>query len=166
VRLSPRERWIGFVTTAVASLYVWFTLQPDLLLSNTTANGGDTGAHVWWPAFLRDHILPKWRLTGWAPDWSPDAVAQRRTQLDGFDGRWQALHEQATSWPVAEQVDYRLIGSALARVHFELNVICIHERNPGFYVDQTLGLLFLSLLRPPPFTEARSRAIVRALPVN
>jgi hypothetical protein len=69
VRLSPRERWTGFVTTAVASLYVWFTLQPDLLLANTTANGGDTGAHVWWPAYLRDHILPKWRLTGWAPDW-------------------------------------------------------------------------------------------------
>jgi hypothetical protein len=69
VRLSPRERWIGFIATAVASLYVWFTLQPDLLLSNTTTNGGDTGAHVWWPAFLRDHILPKWRLTGWAPDW-------------------------------------------------------------------------------------------------
>src|SRR5258706_4537924 len=69
MRLSSRERWIGFVTTAAASLYVWFTLQPDLLLSNTTANGGDTGAHVWWPAFLRDHVLPKWRLTGWAPDW-------------------------------------------------------------------------------------------------
>jgi len=69
VRLSSRERWIGFVATAITSLYIWFTLQPDLLLSNTTANGGDTGAHVWWPAFLRDHILPKWRLTGWSPDW-------------------------------------------------------------------------------------------------
>ena len=69
VRLSPRERWIGFIATAAAALYVWFTLQPDLLLSNTTTNGGDTGAHVWWPAYLRDHILPKWRLTGWTPDW-------------------------------------------------------------------------------------------------
>jgi len=69
VRLSSRERWIGFVATALTSLYIWFTLQPDLLLSNTTANGGDTGAHVWWPAFLRDHILTKWRLTGWSPDW-------------------------------------------------------------------------------------------------
>ncbi len=69
MRLSPRERWIGFVTVAVAALYVWFTLQPDLLLANTTTNGGDTGAHVWWPAYLRDHILPKWRLTGWTPDW-------------------------------------------------------------------------------------------------
>ena len=27
------------------------------------------GAHVWGPAYLRDHILPHWRLSGWAPDW-------------------------------------------------------------------------------------------------
>ena len=27
------------------------------------------GAHVWTPAFLRDHLLPHGRLTGWAPDW-------------------------------------------------------------------------------------------------
>src|SRR6185436_6038030 len=67
------------------------------------------------------------------------------------------------SWPVAHQVDYRLIGSAIARVHWELNITRGQETNPGFYVDQTLGLLFLSLLQPPPFTEARSRGIVRAL---
>src|SRR6185295_10548382 len=60
-------------------------------------------------------------------------------------------------------VDYRLIGSAIARVHWELNVTRGQETNPGFYVDQTLGLLFLSLLKPPPFTPARSRAIIRAL---
>lgn len=69
VLLSRRERWVGFFTTACASLYIWFTLQPDLLLSSTTVNGGDTGAHVWWPAFLRDHLLPKLRLSGWSPDW-------------------------------------------------------------------------------------------------
>jgi hypothetical protein len=46
---------------------------------------------------------------------------------------------------VPQQVDYRLIGSAIARVNWELNVTCGHERNPGFYVDQTLGLLFLSV---------------------
>lgn len=69
MRLTPRERWLGFAVTALAALYVWFTLQPDLILEPTTVNGGDTGAHVWWPAYLRDHVLPKWRLTGWAPDW-------------------------------------------------------------------------------------------------
>ena len=27
------------------------------------------GAHVWAPAYLRDHLLPSFRLTGWTPDW-------------------------------------------------------------------------------------------------
>jgi hypothetical protein len=27
------------------------------------------GAHVWAPAFLRDDLLPSFRLTGWTPDW-------------------------------------------------------------------------------------------------
>lgn len=69
----------------------------------------------------------------------------------------------AGTWTVPQQVDYRLIRSAIARAHWELNVTCGQERNPGFYVDQTLGLLFLSLLKPPPFTEARSRTIIRVL---
>ena len=69
VRLTPLQRWVGLAVAATCALYVWFTLQPDLIFKGTTANGGDTGAHVWWPAYLRDHILPKWRLTGWAPDW-------------------------------------------------------------------------------------------------
>jgi len=27
------------------------------------------GAHVWGPAYLRDHLLPHGRVTGWTPDW-------------------------------------------------------------------------------------------------
>ena len=27
------------------------------------------GAHVWGPAYLRDHLLPQGRLSGWTPDW-------------------------------------------------------------------------------------------------
>ena len=97
----------------------------------------------------------------WVPDWSRQAIERRRRELVEFKLRWRAIDPK--SWPIDQQVDYRLIGSALSRVHFELNVMCIHERNPGFYVDQTLGLLFLSLLQPPPFSETRSRAIVRGL---
>ena len=44
-----------------------------------------------------------------------------------------------------------------------MNVTRGQECNPGFYVDQTLGLLFLTLLKPSPFTKARSREIVRYL---
>ena len=39
------------------------------LFANTTTNGGDMGAHVWWPWFLEHHWFPKVRLSGWAPDW-------------------------------------------------------------------------------------------------
>jgi hypothetical protein len=101
------------------------------------------------------------RPDDWIPVWSRDAIERRRSELSEFAARHQAI--EARSWTVPQQVDYRLIGSAIARVHWELNVTRGQERNPGFYVDQTLGLLFLSLLTPPPFTEARSRTIVRYL---
>src|SRR5947207_11137182 len=101
------------------------------------------------------------RPDGWTPDWSRKAFERRRAELTDFARRHQDIN--ASGWPVPQQVDYRLIRSAIARVHWELNVTCGQERNPGFYVDQTLGLLFLSMLQPPPFTEKRSRAIVRNL---
>jgi hypothetical protein len=101
------------------------------------------------------------RPPNWIPDWSGPAFARRRAELSDFEQRRKEIDER--SCPIPQQVDYRLIGSAIARVHWELNVTRGQERNPGFYVEQTLGLLFLSLLKPPPFTEDRSRQIVRAL---
>ena len=44
-------------------------LHPSLLLANTTTAGGDTGAHVMLPAFLKSHLLTHGQLTGWDPDW-------------------------------------------------------------------------------------------------
>src|SRR5438445_12783289 len=52
-----------------AVLFVLVNLQPHLLLANTTPAGGDMGAHVWGPAYLRDHLLHHFRLSGWTPDW-------------------------------------------------------------------------------------------------
>jgi hypothetical protein len=68
----PRPSLQAVVTTGVvvaAALYVFLQLQPGLLVANTTAAGGDMGAHVWGPAYLRDHLLPHGRITGWTPDW-------------------------------------------------------------------------------------------------
>jgi hypothetical protein len=50
-------------------VYVLANIHANLILENNTPTGGDFGAHVWGPAYLRDHILPHWRLSGWAPDW-------------------------------------------------------------------------------------------------
>ncbi len=66
------ERWGKWVSLAVAlgcTLFVILQLRPDLLVSDTTPSGGDMGAHVWGPAYMRDHLLSQGRLTGWTPDW-------------------------------------------------------------------------------------------------
>lgn len=44
-------------------------LAQPLLFLDTTPSGGDMGAHVWGPAYLRDNLLPQLRLSGWTPDW-------------------------------------------------------------------------------------------------
>lgn len=60
---------VGLIVTLGAVLFVVLSLHPELVLANTTPAGGDMGAHVWGPAFLRDHLIPQWRLSGWTPDW-------------------------------------------------------------------------------------------------
>jgi hypothetical protein len=62
------ETWTGIGVVALCCIFVLLQEQPHLLLRDTTPAGGDTGAHVWWPAYLRDHLLPQWRLAGWTPD--------------------------------------------------------------------------------------------------
>ena len=63
-------------------------------------------------------------------DWSAAAIEQRRADLAGFEIRWKAL--QPNRWPIAEQVDYRLMGSAFARVHWELEINPRWKRDPTF----------------------------------
>ena len=54
---------------AFTTLMVFFTLQPSLIFRNNTPTGGDMGAHVYGPAYLRDHLLTSFRLSGWSNDW-------------------------------------------------------------------------------------------------
>ena len=53
------------------------------------------------------------RPSGWTPSWSQASVEAQRAQLAAFETRWKEIDSAA--WPVSQQVDYRLIGSALAR---------------------------------------------------
>ncbi len=46
-----------------------WTWRPGPWFLNTVTTGGDTGAHVWTPAFVREHLLPKLHATGWSKDW-------------------------------------------------------------------------------------------------
>ena len=67
-RLSPATYGeIGVVL--VVWIVVLSQLHPNLLLTNSTTTGGDTGAHFILPAYLRDHLLAHGHLTGWFPSW-------------------------------------------------------------------------------------------------
>ena len=101
------------------------------------------------------------RPANWVPKWSPADVKEYRRQLGEFESRWRKI--DATSWPVARQVDYRLIGSAIARVRWELEIVRGWQKDPSFYLDQTVGAYFHLLLPPPPFEAARTQQIVATL---
>jgi hypothetical protein len=101
------------------------------------------------------------RPAAWLPDWSPGAVANYRQQIEEFESRWKNLDPSMS--PVPRQVDYRLLGSAIARVYWELDLVRNWQRNPLFYLDQSLGAYFHLLLPPPPFDSIRTRHIVETL---
>jgi Bacterial protein of unknown function (DUF885) len=113
--------------------------------------------------FTFDDIPRLDRPAGWAADWSASTVAKRRDQLSGFENRWDALRSVVSDRSRTETVDYLLVGSAIARARWELDYVRGWQRNPWFYLDQTLAALFVSLTQPPPFDEARSAEIVRRI---
>ena len=51
------------------SLVVLAVLNPHLIVQANTPTGGDMGAHVLGPAYLRDVLLPQGRVLGWSQAW-------------------------------------------------------------------------------------------------
>jgi hypothetical protein len=109
----------------------------------------------------RDDVPRVVRPSGWAPDWSAAAIAERRRRLEALEARWRAVAD--ASAPVAQQVDHRLLGSALARVRWELDGVRAWRRDPGFYVDQSVAAVVEALIPPPPFDAARASGVVARL---
>jgi len=102
--------------------------------------------------------IPRLEHPSGVRDWSAGSIARQRNQLEEFEALWKKLDR--AGWTVSEKVDDRLMGSALARVRWELDLNRRWERDPTFYLDQTLTGLLESLVEPPPFDAARSREIV------
>ncbi len=95
---------------------------------------------------------------GGTRDWSKASIDKQRRDLADLEARWKAI--DPTQWPIARQVDYKLIGSALSRVRWELDINPRWKRDPNFYVAQTLTALAEALTVPAPYNEARSREIL------
>jgi hypothetical protein len=118
----------------------------------------------------RDDLPRLDRPRGWRPAWSAEDVAGYRRSIEAFEVEHRALLLRLTeagpgagSGDRADEVDVRLIGSAIARARFELDGIESWRRDPWFYLDQTIGTVFDLLLRPPPVDERRCTELLTRL---
>ena len=102
--------------------------------------------------------VPRMEHAGGLRDWSAASIASQRLELAAFERRLKAMTTE--TWPIAQKVDYRLMGSAIARVRWELDINPRWQHDPMFYVEQTVVALQEELMPPPPFSEGRSREIV------
>src|SRR2546423_145083 len=102
--------------------------------------------------------VPRIERPGGVRDWSRAKIDNQRKELVEFEGRWRKI--DAHAWPIDKQVDYRLIGSALSRVRWELDINPSWRRDPTFYIEQTLTALVEALTIPAPYDETRSREIL------
>jgi uncharacterized protein (DUF885 family) len=95
---------------------------------------------------------------GGVRDWSAAAIDKQRRDLAGFEAESKKL--DVGGWPISKQVDYRLIGSALSRVRWELDINPRWKRDPNFYIAQTLTPVVEALTVPGPYDAAHSREIL------
>ena len=86
-------------------------------------------------------------------------MAGYRADITDFEARLAALPPAADR---AEEVDRRLLGSAFARVRWEMDVLRMWQTQPRFYVDQTIGAVF-DLLTPPDPDGTRITRVIELL---
>ena len=102
------------------------------------------------------------RPKNWIPRWSKSDVDQYQHDLTNFYSQLNEIHVGESDSPqveIEDWVDYQLLASALNRVHYELNVISAWKRQPRFYVDQTIGVVF-DLLTVPNVDSERVEEII------
>ena len=66
---SSWPAWATLLAVVGVTVVAMSQLHPSLLFANTTAAGGDTGAHVALPAFMKSNLINHGELTGWDPGW-------------------------------------------------------------------------------------------------
>ena len=109
----------------------------------------------------RDDIPRIEQPADWVPDWSAAALGSYRERLVELELAHRSI--DVAGGPVALVVDHALLGSAIARVRFELEVLEPWRRQPSFYVDQTLGVVFDLLVEQRPLDAERALRVLHVL---
>src|SRR6266702_1660798 len=147
-----RKSWTGALLVAVL-----------LVNASAATESLDKLANDFWVwrakyAPFTDDDVNRMERPGGTRDWSRAQIENQRKDLTGFEARWKKI--DVRSWPMPKRVDYRLVGSALSRVRWELDINPRWKRDPNFYIEQTLTALVEALTVPAPYDESRSREIL------
>ena len=105
------------------------------------------------------------RVENWLPAWSESDIATYRVALKEFQARYESIeftNFNDTAFDKETYVDYRLIGSAISRVYWELDHLRSWQEQPRFYIDQTIGVVF-DLLLAPEVTDKRISEVALVL---
>ena len=98
------------------------------------------------------------RPDGWVPDFSPKALTEYNAKYKAFNQMLKELDK--SNFTRHDSVDFLLLHSAIERVNWELNILKLPEKDPDFYVQQTLGAVFDLLVISSPMNEARAKNII------
>jgi hypothetical protein len=115
------RKWKKWPILAVAIVAIMVCLTPTLRAQDSLEK---LSTDFWaWRAetapFNNDDIPRMERPANLKQSWSTPSITKQRADLAVFEARYKKI--DATKWQVPQQVDYRLVGSALARVRWELD---------------------------------------------
>jgi hypothetical protein len=157
---SLSRKWKKWPILAVAIVAIMMCLTPTLRAQDSLEK---LSTDFWaWRAetapFNNDDIPRMERPANLKQSWSTPSITKQRADLAVFEARYKKI--DATKWQVPQQVDYRLVGSALARVRWELDYNKRYQSDPTFYVDQAMGPVLQTILPIPPFDKARTGNLI------
>ena len=159
-------KWYTTIAFALLTLLLCRTSGAQIVSSTKQTDSVEKIAIDFWiwrakyAPFTSDDVPRIERPRLWR-DWSPASISKRREDLAEFESRARKL--QSGGWPVPQQVDYVLLGSALARVRWELDVDPRWKRDPNFYVEQTVTPILEDIVVPGPYDDSRSRDILERI---
>lgn len=97
----------------------------------------------------------------WIPEFDRNSARRRLDRATEFRRRWEAIDVKDDSVP--NQVDYRLIGSAISRVEWEVEILRNWERDAVMQVHQALGPVYDLMVPAPPFDTGRQDGVIYLL---
>ena len=141
VGLSPRAvglAELGLLVTVGVLLLLFF--RPSFLFSITTTTGGDTGAHIYVPWFLREELFPRGQLFGWSNGWFAGFPALQ------FYFPLVASFQALLSYVIPYEVAFKLgtvLGTFFLPVAILLMLRLMRFSFPIPMIGATFGLYFL-----------------------